>query len=101
MRLEVRLGLYALLFATGGVVLSIFAVLIVASGNGLSRLPAPFEALVATAYWPARVSGIAPGAFFSPNLFSPIMINLIGWAVAGTLLAILHHSFAGHRNRSE
>ena len=74
-----------------GFCLSILACLFVVSANGLSGMPWAYELVVHLAYWPSRLVGTAPPTYFQANLVGNVMVNTLGWTIAGIVLALLRH----------
>ena len=94
MILRVRLVFYTLSAAMLGSCLSLLAAMLVIGSNGLSGLPWPFENVVHLAYWPSRVYGTPQRHYFQPHLIWNMMVNTLGWTIAGVLAALLQHGMA-------
>ena len=92
-----RFWIYLLAFAMVGFWLNVFAILVVASTNGLAGVPAPLLQLVYVAYWPSWLCGVPHENFFHPDLLKPLIMNVTGWTVLGGLASLVHHSVARTR----
>jgi hypothetical protein len=85
LKLTVRLLLYTLCGSMVGFWLSAAAATAVLAAGGP-------EAFVEFAYWPSRLCGMRLHDYMYPNLFGPILLNMLGWTILANLVGLLHHA---------